>query len=148
MDKVKIVYRHNFADYLNVGGTEKAEWALMGTGFTAIDEEFGAQSESVKYVNQSSASSDVVSYETKFPFTAHMIPSEKAVNALYRVGRDHKLGEDARFEYVRVELWDPTEDNKFHARKFIVSAEITEVSGDNRQEMTGSLNAVGDPVDE
>ena len=148
MDEVKIIYRHNFADYLNVGNSEKADWALMGTGFTALDEEFGAQSESTKYVNQAAASSDVVAYETTFPFTAHMIPSEKAIDKLYRVGRDHKLGADARLEYVRVELWDKKEgDSTFAARKFIVSANVTGVSGENRQEMTGNLNAVGDPIE-
>lgn len=144
----KAIYRHEFADYLNVGSAEKPKWELMGTGFTTLDEQFGAESESTKYVNEATASSSVVSYTSVFPFTAHLIPSKAAVNALYAVGRNHLIDSDAEFEYVRVELWEKaTEANSFAARKFLVSAEISEITGENKQEMSGNLNAVGDPVD-
>lgn len=140
------VYRHQFADYLNVGTEEIPEWELMGYGFTTLNEEFGAESESTQYVNEASASSSVVSYTSVFPFTAHLIPSEKAVNALYTVGRNHLIGSDAEFEYCRVELWDG-ENNTFSARKFVVSAEVSDITGEKKQEMSGNLNAVGDPID-
>lgn len=147
------VYRHEFADYLNIGTAEEPQWELMGHGFTTLGEEFGAESESTKYVNDASASSSVVSYTSVFPFTAHLIPSQAAVNALYAVGRNHLIEENAEFEYCRVELWDQaTEEdapvaNTFAARKFIVSAEISDITGENKQELSGNLNAVGDPVD-
>lgn len=48
MSKRTAVMRHMIADYLNVGTAEKAEYALMGTGFTTLDESPGAQTESVK----------------------------------------------------------------------------------------------------
>ena len=44
-----VIRRHQYADYLNVGTAEAAKWVLMGTGFTTLDEEPGAQTESVKY---------------------------------------------------------------------------------------------------
>lgn len=147
------IYRHQYADYLNVGTTEEPQWELMGFGFTTLDEEFGAESESVKYVNEATASSSVVQYTSVFPFTTHLIPSEAAVNAIYAVGRNHLVGEDAEFEYCRVELWDQAQEadspvaNTFAARKFVVSAEVTDITGENKQEMSGNLNAVGDPVD-
>lgn len=61
---------------------------------------------------------------------------------------------DEKFdEYCRVELWDqkmsasaPVE-NTFAARKFLVSAELSGVSGEKKQSMSGNLNAIGDPVD-
>lgn len=37
MSKRTAVMRHMIADYLNVGTAEKAEYALMGTGFTTLD---------------------------------------------------------------------------------------------------------------
>lgn len=149
--KRNVVKRHEYADYLNVGTTETPEYVLMGAGFTTLDEEPGAQSESVKYVNEASASSSVVSYETTFPFEAEQIMEEKAIDALYQVGRNHYLGSDAEFEYVRVELWNKvaTESaaaNTFEARRFIVSAEISSISGENKMTLSGNLNAVGDPV--
>lgn len=140
------IQRHQIADYLNVATTEEAKWVLMGYGFTTLDEEFGAESESSKYINEASESSSVVSYKSVFPFASHLIPDEEAVNALYTVARDHLTGEDAEFEYVRVELWNKKEEGKYAARKFVVSAEVKGLSGNKKQELSGNLNAVGDPV--
>lgn len=158
MPKGHAVLRHEFADYLNVGTTETPNYVLMGYGFTTLDETFGAQTEETKYVNDKVASTDVVSYTSSFAFTSHMIKSEEAIMALYKVGRDHLTGGDAEFEYVRVELWDPatttgndnTETvvaNTFKARKFNVAAAVDSVSGESKQELSGTLNALGDPVD-
>lgn len=146
--KRNVIKRHQYADYLNVGTGETPEYVLMGAGFTTLDEEPGAQSESVKYVNEASASSSVVGYETTFPFEAEQIMEEKAIDALYMVGRNHYIGSDAEFEYVRVELWNKsaTAEGGFEARRFIVSAEISSLSGENKMTMSGNLNAVGDPV--
>lgn len=147
--KVNVVQRHKFADYLNVSQTDEPEWVLCGTGFTTLDEEPGAQSDSVKYVNEASASSSVESYETTFPFESELIPDERAIMAIYKVGRNHLLGSDAQFEYARVELWDPVENqnNAFRARKFLVSANIDSISGEKKISLSGNFNAVGDPVD-
>ena len=64
----EVVQRHQFADYLNIGTSEKPNWVLMGVGFTTLDETFGAESESEKYVCEPSSSSSVVSYTSVFPF--------------------------------------------------------------------------------
>lgn len=142
-----VIKRHQYADYLNVGTSDTPEFVLMGSGFTTLDEDFGPQTESVKYVNEVSSSSDVVSYETSFPFEADQIAEEKAIEALYNVGRNHLVGSDAQFDYVRVELWQKGDaDNTFEARKFVVSAEVSELSGENKMQLSGNLNAVGDPV--
>lgn len=151
MSRHDVIKRHQYADYLNVGTSEKEEFVLMGAGFTTLDENPNAQSESTKYVNEVSSSSEVVGYETTFPFEAEQIASEKAINTLYGVGRNHLVGSDAMFEYVRVELWNKATGSgvtatSFEARKFVVSAEISSVSGENKQTLSGNLNAVGDPV--
>lgn len=106
MAKKNVIKRHQYADYLNVGTAETPNFVLMGAGFTTLDENPNAQTESVKYVNDVSASSSVVSYETQFPFEAEQIAEEEAIDALYEVGRNHYTGTDAEFDYVRVELWN------------------------------------------
>lgn len=146
-----VIRRHQYADYLNVGTAETVKWVLMGTGFTTLDEEPGAKTESSKYVNEVSASSSIVSYETTFPFEAEQIVTEEAINAIYEVGRNHYVGADAEFEYCRVELWNPAgaaEDagHSFEARKFIVSAEVSDFTGESKMTISGNLNAVGDPI--
>lgn len=143
-----VIKRHQNADYLNVGSVDTPEYVLMGAGFTTLDENPGAQSESVKYINEVTSTSAVVSYESQFPFEAEQIATEKAIDALYLVGRDHKVGSDCEFEYVRVELWKPItgEEKSYAARKFVVSAEISSIAGENKMTLSGNLNAVGDPV--
>lgn len=146
--KRDVVQRHQIADYLNIGTSESPNWVLMGVGFTSLNETFGAESESSKYVNEASESSSVTSYKSVFPFEAHLIKSQEAVNALYTVGRNHLVGAEAEFEYCRVELFDgkASADSTYAARKFLVSAEVSSIEGDKKQSVKGNLNAVGDPV--
>lgn len=147
--KRDVVQRHQIADYLNIGTSESPNWVLMGVGFTSLNETFGAESESSKYVNEASESSSVTSYKSVFPFEAHLIKSQEAVNALYTVGRNHLVGAEAEFEYCRVELFEgkASVDSTYAARKFLVSAEVSSIEGDKKQSVKGNLNAVGDPVD-
>lgn len=112
MGKINVVKRHQYADYLNVGTESAPDYVLMGAGFTAIDESPNAKSESVKYVNDVSASSSVVSYETQFSFEAEQIVDERAIAALYEVGRNHYTGSEAEFDYIRAELWNAVHDYK------------------------------------
>ena len=147
--KRDVVQRHQIADYLNIGTSESPNWVLMGVGFTSLNETFGAESESSKYVNEASESSSVTSYKSMFPFEAHLIKSQEAVNALYTVGRNHLVGAEAEFEYCRVELFDgkASAESTYATRKFLVSAEVSSIEGDKKQSVKGNLNAVGDPVD-
>lgn len=144
-----VTKRHDFADYLNIQTGESPNFVLMGTGFTTLDENPGAQTSKKKYVNEKASSSSITSYETVFPFTSDLIVQQEAVLALYKVGRNHCTGSDAEFQYVRVELWDKVEnkENEFAARLFIVSAEISSISGEDEIAVSGNLNAVGDPID-
>ena len=147
--KRDVVQRHQIADYLNIGTSESPNWVLMGVGFTSLNETFGAESESSKYVNEASESSSVTSYKSVFPFEAHLIKSQEAVNALYTVGRNHLVGAEAEFEYCRVELFEgkASAECTYAARKFLVSVEASTLEGDKKQSVKGNLNAVGDPVD-
>lgn len=144
-----VANRHDFSDYLNIQTKETPNFVLMGTGFTTLDENPGAQSSKKKYVNEAASSSSITRYETTFPFTSDFIVQQEAILALYKVGRNHCTGADAEFQYVRVELWDKVEnkENEFAARLFTVSAEISSISGEDEIALSGNLNATGDPVD-
>ena len=146
--KRNVTKRHEFADYLNIQTEETPSFVLMGTGFTTLDENPGAQTSKKKYVNEAASSSSITSYETVFPFESDLIIQQEADLALYNVGRNHCTGSDAEFQYVRVELWDKVDGkpNEFAARLFTVSAEISSISGEDEIAVSGNLNAVGDPV--
>jgi len=80
-----VIKRHQFADYLNTGTADAPSFALMGIGFTTLDEEPGAQTETKKYVNEAASSKSITGYETVFPFESDFIKDEKAIIALYNV---------------------------------------------------------------
>lgn len=146
------VMRYDIADYL---GMEDGTFELMGLGFESLNESPNAQSSSKTYINQKSQASFVKSYQTEFPYSADMIKSEKALMALYNVSRNHLTGADAMFEYVRVDLYDPVmtaetpSTEEFHARKFIVSDEVSSIegAGGDSMQFSGTLKAFGDHVE-
>lgn len=147
MDKVM---RFKIADYLNIGLSDTPEYAFMGAGFNTLDETVGAQTDSKTYINDKTATTTVKGYQTEFPYDTDMVRDEKAGMALYKVGRDHLTGEDAEFDYVRVDLYDPVENksNLFKARKFRVAAVVSDSKGNGGEVMvnTGTLSCVGDPI--
>lgn len=147
MDKVM---RFKIADYLNIGTSDTPEYAFMGAGFNTLDETVGAQTDSKTYINDKTATTTVKGYQTEFPYDTDMVRDGKAGMALYKVGRDHLTGQDAEFDYVRVDLYDPVENksNLFKARKFRVAAVVSDSKGNGGEVMvnTGTLSCVGDPI--
>ena len=142
--------RNAYADYLE---TETGVWSLMGTGFTSLDENPGAQTDSETYVNEVTSSASITGYETEFAYNSRMIPSEDAIYVLWKDGRDHHIGDDAQHEYIRVDLFNPIgtpNDSKaeYTARKFIVANEVSGVTGNGGEkiQVAVTLHAVGDPV--
>lgn len=140
------VKRHKIADYLEVDGALH----LMGTGFTSINESFGAQEEGKIYVNDVQTTTWLNSYEPEFSYECDLISTEEAVKALREVGIRRLTGTDAMFRYVRVDLFQPKseeDDNtQFYARRFIVSAIPDSEEGEGGENMTdsGTLKPVGD----
>lgn len=141
--------RNAIADYLEVGG----KMELCGVGFTKLDESPGAQSDSTTYINETTSSSDILAYQTEFPYEFDAVPSQKALYTLWKDGRDHHTGEAAQHTYVRVELFNPIgtpskESAEYTARQFIVSNEVSDFTGEGGQKISasGTLHAVGDPL--
>lgn len=149
------VMRFQIADYIGIDSKKGAELALMGAGFTALDENPNAQSESVVYISDKSTSKSVTGYEFVFPYTSRMMleagAEEEAIKSIYTVHRSAATGAAAERDYVRVDLFDPVggKDNVFKARMFRTSVETTSVSGEGAKEMemSGNLNGVGDPIE-
>lgn len=148
-DSRAALLRNAIADYMKVG--EKFE--LMGTGFTSLNESPNAQTDSETYINETTSSSDITGYETEFPYESRLIPSQKAIYDLYKMGRDHATGDAAQRTYVRVELFNPIgepneEQAEYTARQFTVANEVSDIEGDGGEKISvsGTLHAVGDPV--
>ena len=123
----------------------------MGTGFTELNEDPGAQTTSKKYINDKSSTSSITSYEGEHGFTADQIPSEKVIKDLVSIGKERKTGADAEREFVRVDLDEKVDGDTtgtvFKARMFTVAAEISSFSdNDGELQVEGTLHDKGDPV--
>lgn len=144
------IKRYQIADYLNIG-TETDDFVLMGIGINTLDESPNAQTEGKIYINQKSQTNSIDSYQVEFSFDTDLIKEEKAVMALYDIGRNQRTGEDAEREYLRVELFEPIEgkENVFKARKFKVAVQVDSIEGEGGAaiHVTGSLMGVGDFID-
>ena len=68
--------RYQEASYLKVG----ENFELMGTGFTELNEDPGAQTTSKKYINDKSSTSSITSYEGEHGFTAKREKQEQMQN--------------------------------------------------------------------
>ncbi len=141
--------RNKISDYLKVGDT----FELCGVGFTQLNESPGAKTDSTTYINEVTSSTDITGYESEFSYESDLIPSEVAVLALYNVGRNHLTGEDAQFQYVRVDIWNAigtptTTVAEYKARLFTVANETSDIDGDGGGKITvsGTLHAIGDPI--
>lgn len=141
--------RYQEASYLKVSEA----FELMGTGFTELNEDPGAQTTSKKYINDKSSTSSITSYEGEHGFTADQIPSEAVIKDLISIGKERKTGADAEREFVRVDLDEKvtgsgvTSGTVFKARKFIVAVEISSFSdNDGELQVEGTLHDKGDPI--
>lgn len=139
--------RYMVSDYVMIGDA----YELAGTGFSKLDENYGAQESSKAYISDKNSTTFIKGYEREFPYECDLISSSAVVKAFKDVGELGLTGTDAMFDYVRVNLYEPkdiTESNKsFFARRFIVSCVPDSSAGEGASEITmsGTLKVVGDP---
>lgn len=144
------VIRYQIADYMNTATSgSEADFALMGLGFTSLDENPSAKIETEAYISDRSASGTITGYETTFPFDTQLIDDEKAIAFIYDVARNQKTGAEAEAEYVRAELFKQQETGGYPARKFRVAVEVSSISGAGTEivRVAGNLHQVGNFVD-
>lgn len=140
--------RHTVANYLNVRKDEE-KYALMGAGFTELNETPSAQTSSKRYINDKSATKSVTGYDWSPPFTADQIRSQEAIDFICNIGEMQLVGADCETDYVIVDLEKPVGDSAgaYKARKFRVAIEVAGFGGEGGQMgANGNLQGIGDPV--
>lgn len=142
---MSIAMRNMQANYLNVSPTGQANYALMGVGFTKLDEKPNAKNKSKKYINDVSETKTITGYDWSAPYENDQIKEEEAIKFIYEIGKYQKIGSDAITDYVIVDLDEPISGEKgtvFNARKINVAIEVNEFSSDDGQ-MTCKGNLLG-----
>ena len=146
---MSIKMRNMVADYLNVSTESSEDYALMGAGFTKLDEKPNAKSKGKKYICDSSETKTIVGYEVSFPFESDLIKEEKAVKYIVDIAKNLKIGSDAETDYIKVDLDEKASESEtsYKARKFKVAIEVDEISDDEGQMgVKGTLLGKGNPV--
>lgn len=143
------IIRYMIADYLNAGGEGAENFALMGAGFSALDENPSAQVDKAAYISDRSVSGTIIGYENSFAFDTQLIADDEAIKFIYDIARNQKTGSEAEAEYVRVEVFDNEDGTSYPARKFRVAVEVTGITGAATEIMrvAGTLHQVGNFVD-
>lgn len=144
-----IKQRRKYANYLNVSKLSSEEYALMGAGFTDLNESPSAQTTSKRYVNDKNATRSIVGYEWSTAFNTDMIRSEKAVDYICNIGELQLVGSDAETDYIIVDLDKAVsaKENTFTARKFRVAVEVSSFdNNDGDMAASGNLLGIGDLI--
>ena len=146
--------RHQIMDLMNIGAPSDPKWALMGVGFTSIDENPNAQTDTVAFVSSRNASTDTIGYQVSFPFSTRVFKEEEATMKLHYIATNHDIGAASLVEYMRVDLFpnqfDPNlsqyDQDEYRARKFVVAVAVSSISGDGASPIVveGDLNTQGD----
>lgn len=133
------------ANYLKVKDT----FELLGTGFTELNESPSAKTTSKRYINQSSSTQSVTSYEWGTSLNTDQINSEKAIEYIRDIGEMQKTGADAETEYLIVDLDKPgTAEGSFRARKFKVAIAVDSFDdNDGELGISGSFLGQSDPIE-
>lgn len=143
------IIRYQIADYLNTSKSGSDNYALMGAGFSALDENPSAQVDKTAYISDRSVSGTIIGYENSFAFDTQLIADDEAIRFIYDIARNQKTGGEAEAEYVRVEVFDNEGGTSYPARKFRVAVEVTGITGAATEIMrvAGTLHQVGNFVD-
>lgn len=132
---------------------------LLGAGVTALDENPNAQTETKAYINDKASTTDIVSYQWSFPFTAELLlkmgATEEAIKVIHDVPMNNGVGGAAILDLIIVNLYEPVEPivegvepTEFRARRISVSDQVDNMGGApvTTATMSGTLNGRGDPV--
>lgn len=131
------------ANYLKVG----ENFEFLGTGFTSLEEKPSAKTTSKRYVNDSSSSQSITSYDWSTDFETDQIQSNKAIEYIVGIGEMCKTGADAESEYVVVDLDKAAQTSGYRARKFKVAIQVSDFkNNDGELQASGSFLGIGDPV--
>lgn len=149
--------RNNIQDWMCwstfTGGAEVKHWGMLGEGFTSLDENTNAQTESKAYICDASQTTTTTGYERSFSFSTDFIWSKNAIRKIYNVARNGVVGEDAVVEYYRLEKFKGDQTNppvagtvEYIGRRFEVAIEVASMTGGGGEEIviSGNLNAQGD----
>ena len=109
--------RSLYATFMNVGTSEKTDYARMGKGISEMKEAYNAEEESNQYIHEDSATNEVISYSPTFDVTQKCYVGEKIFEFVDEKRKNLAFEEDAKTDCLKVYLYSQLAENVFEAAK-------------------------------
>lgn len=147
-----LVKRTQIIPAMNLGTETAPDWAVCGKGWRKFSESPNAQTESTKYINMESETTDTTSYSPKYGFECDLMSSERTIKEVYTIAKGRKTGSDCVRPFLIIDKFDPVEDaDENGGKKYVawyekLAVAVSSIDGDKKMTMSGDLNAQGDTV--
>ena len=112
-----LVTRTKIIPAVNLGMEDAPDWEICGKGWTKFSESPNAQTESTKYINMDSETTDTTSYSPKYSFECDLMASERSIKTVYRIAKERKTGSECVLPFLIIDKFDPVDgqDGKYVA---------------------------------
>lgn len=143
--KDNLVTRTKIIPAVNLGTEEAPDWEICGKGWTKFSESPNAQTESTKYINMDSETTDTTSYSPKYGFECDLMASERSIKTIYGIAKGRKTGSECVLPFLIIDKFDPVDDG-YVAWYEKLAVAVSSIDGEKKMKMSGDLNGQGDTV--
>lgn len=144
--KDNLVKRTKIVPAVNLGTEDNPDWEVCGKGWTKFSESPNAQTESTKYINMESETTDTTSYSPKYSFECDLMALERSIKRIYDIAKGRKTGSECVLPFLVIDKFDPAEGGGYVAWYEKLSVAVSSIDGEKKMKMSGDLNGQGDTV--
>ena len=143
-----LVTRTKIVPAVNLGTEDAPDWEVCGKGWTKFSESPNAQTESTKYINMESETTDTTSYSPKYSFECDLMASERSIKTIYGIAKGRKTGSECVLPFLIIDKFDPVDgqEGKYVAWRENLAVAVSSIDGEKKMKMSGDLNSQGDTV--
>ncbi len=139
------VMRTQVVPAMNLGTDDAPDWVICGTGWKKFSESPNAQTESTKYINMESETTDTVSYAPKYSFECDLMASERTIKEIYNIAKSRKTGSGCIRPFLIIDKFDKVGDG-YVAWYEKLAVAVSAIDGEKKMTVSGDLNGQGDTV--
>lgn len=130
------VMRHMLREYYGIptGTDVDYEYHYINTGFTRLEENGNAQTESEAYIGDVNATTDVTGYENSWAYTTQYINDNEVCKDLVDIARLQKTGSDCVRSLISIDMSESVDgkETSFAARRQTIVVEAAPPKGEPR----------------
>lgn len=122
--------RSAFLLFINTAPKETtAAYALVGDGVTELTISYNPQTNTVQYIHQDTANTELTGYQPNAPVTSQVVKGDPAFDFINDMRKALPIGSEAHTDVVMVDVFDTPTGNAYPAAKQPVSIQIDSYGG-------------------